>query len=341
MRESHASEAARRVPAHGGKLAVVALVGVAMALAGCAAGPSQTRTANGRVWDPKLGVWSSPRLVADGDAVPRGGGSYLTGRPYTIGGRMYVPNQNPGGYSAVGTASWYGDAFHGRRTANGEVFDKGSISAAHPTLPLPSYCRVTNLKNGRSMVVRVNDRGPYHGGRVMDVSQRVAEALQFRGEGTARVRVDYLGRAALQGSDDGKLMASLRTDGGLAQIDGMASGDAVALAEGVSPGPVPLPRPVPQRPETAGDEVQPQVAPAIQSARPVPLPPPRPFTLGRADAEPAGLAPHARTDGVSVLLARSSKPLNFAADTGLASSLGDGPFGHLPLRDAVPLDPAR
>ncbi len=117
-------------------------------------------------------------------------------------------------------ASWYGDAFHGRRTANGEIFDKNSISAAHPTLPLPSYVRVTNAGNGRSMIVRVNDRGPYHGGRVMDVSQRVADALGFRGQGTARVRVEYIGRASLAGSDDNKLMATLRLDGMPAQLDG-------------------------------------------------------------------------------------------------------------------------
>ena len=156
--------------------------------------------------------------MADGETVPRGGGGYLVGRPYVIGGQTYYPNSEPKGYTVVGTASWYGDAFHGRRTANGEIFDKGSITAAHPTLPLPSYVRVTNLKNDKSIIVRVNDRGPYHGGRVMDVSQRVAEALSFKGEGTARIRVDYIGRASLTGSDDEKLMATLRDDGAPAQL---------------------------------------------------------------------------------------------------------------------------
>ena len=131
-------------------------------LAGCASQPAQyaSNGYRGRAFDPRLGVYASPRLVDDGQPVPRGGGSYLVGRPYTIAGRSFYPNEHPEGYAAVGMASWYGDAFHGRRTANGEIFDKNSISAAHPTLPLPSYVRVTNTGNGRSMIVRVNDRGP-------------------------------------------------------------------------------------------------------------------------------------------------------------------------------------
>ncbi len=90
-------------------------------------------------------------------------------------------------------------------------------------MPLPSYARVTNLRNDRSMVVRVNDRGPYHGGRVMDVSQRVAEALDFHGVGTTRVRVDWIGRAGLEGDDDAKLLATLRDDGVPAELDSPAS----------------------------------------------------------------------------------------------------------------------
>ena len=137
----------------GSRVVKFLVVAAALLLAGCAAEPTaKVGKLAGRVWDPKLGVWSSPQVVADGESVPRGGGSYLTGRPYVIGGRTYVPSQNASGYVAVGTASWYGDAFHGRRTADGEIFDKRSISAAHPTLPLPSYVRVTNIGNGRSMI---------------------------------------------------------------------------------------------------------------------------------------------------------------------------------------------
>lgn len=156
---------------------------------------------------------ASERVVADGEPVPKGGGRDLTGRPYSVAGRRYVPYEKRPGHTEVGMASWYGVAFHGRRTANGEVFDRYSISAAHKTMPLPSYARVSNLVNGRSIVVRVNDRGPYHGGRIVDVSQRVAELLDFRSAGSGRVKLEYLGRAALAGSDDRKLLATLNTDG--------------------------------------------------------------------------------------------------------------------------------
>ena len=99
------------------------------------------------------------------------------------------------GYSAVGLASWYGAGFHGRRTADGETFDMNSLTAAHPTLPLPCRVRVTNLANRRSIVVRVNDRGPYVGHRLIDVSARTARVLGFYGRGLAKVKVDYIGRA--------------------------------------------------------------------------------------------------------------------------------------------------
>ena len=119
------------------------------------------------------------------------------------------PEENAS-YSAEGLASWYGEDFHGRATANGEVYDMTSISAAHPTLPIPSYVRVTNLANQRSIIVRVNDRGPYHANRVIDVSVRTAKLLGFYDNGVTRVRVDYVGRAALEGSDDTRLAATLR-----------------------------------------------------------------------------------------------------------------------------------
>jgi rare lipoprotein A len=160
--------------------------------------------------DPKYGVSASPRVVESGEPVPKGGGTYRVGRPYTVAGRLYVPEEDRT-YSAIGLASWYGDDFHGRQTANGEVFDMTSISAAHPTLPMPSYARVTNLSNGKSLIVRVNDRGPFHANRVMDVSYRAAKLLEFERSGTARVRVEYVGRASLDGSDDRQLMATLRT----------------------------------------------------------------------------------------------------------------------------------
>jgi peptidoglycan lytic transglycosylase len=160
--------------------------------------------------DPKYGVSSSPRVVAFGEPVPKGGGTYRVGKPYSVAGRVYVPEENVS-YREEGMASWYGDDFHGRLTANGEVFDMASLTAAHPTLPMPCYARVTNLGNGKSLIVRVNDRGPYHGNRLIDVSNRAADLLEFKNYGVARVRVEYVGRAPLEGSDDRQLVATLRT----------------------------------------------------------------------------------------------------------------------------------
>ena len=177
---------------------------------------------------------ASPRVVAEGEEVPKGGGRQLVGKAYSVAGKRYVPYEKPMGYSAVGTASWYGEAFHGRRTANGEVYDRNSISAAHPTMPLPAYARVTNLLNNRSIIVRVNDRGPYHGNRLMDVSQKTADALAFRHLGTARIKMEYLGQASLAGSDDNLLIATLRTDGSAAPIPGTSARTMVASAEPVA-----------------------------------------------------------------------------------------------------------
>src|SRR5436309_8467681 len=173
----------------------------AFLLAGCSAGPS--------IIDPRYGVAASPRVVEPGQPVPKGGGAYRVGQPYMVGGRMYVP-QEDSSYRAEGVASWYGSDFHGRLTANGEVYDMHGISAAHPTLPMPCYVRVTNLANQRSLIVRVNDRGPYAANREIDLSGKAAELLGFRGNGLARVRVEYVGRAPLEGSDDRILMATLR-----------------------------------------------------------------------------------------------------------------------------------
>ncbi|MBX9827291.1 MAG: septal ring lytic transglycosylase RlpA family protein [Xanthobacteraceae bacterium] len=190
----------------GATLSAVARIGAVggscLALAHCG-GPVSSKV------DPKYGVSASPRVVQLGEPVPKGGGTYRVGKPYVVGGQTYSPEENTS-YSAEGIASWYGDDFHGRRTANGEIYDMQSISAAHPTLPIPSYARVTNLSNQRSIIVRVNDRGPYHAGRLIDLSARTARLLGFQDHGTARVRVDYVGRASLAGSDDTRLEATLR-----------------------------------------------------------------------------------------------------------------------------------
>src|SRR5580692_10927527 len=142
-----------------GVVRVAACAVLCLALAYCS---------NNRGVDARYGGSASERVGGPGEPVPKGGGVYRVGNPYVVASRVYVPEDDPH-YRAEGVASWYGSDFHGRATANGEIFDADSISAAHPTLPLPSYARVTNLSNGRSLIVRVNDRGPYAANRLIDV----------------------------------------------------------------------------------------------------------------------------------------------------------------------------
>jgi rare lipoprotein A len=118
-------------------------------------------------------------------------GDFKVGNPYKIKGRTYYPAEKYR-YSETGMASWYGPGFHGKLTANGEIFNKHELTAAHRTLQMPSIVRVTNLDNGRSIILRVNDRGPFSHGRILDVSEKAAEVLGFKRAGTARVRVDVL-----------------------------------------------------------------------------------------------------------------------------------------------------
>lgn len=125
---------------------------------------------------------------------------YKVGQPYQIEGTWYYPREQPD-YDETGVASWYGHEFHGLATANGEVFDRNALTAAHRTLPMPVNVRVTNLENGKSLILRVNDRGPYARGRIIDVSEEAAKLLGFYGKGTAKVRVIYVGHAPLPGSD--------------------------------------------------------------------------------------------------------------------------------------------
>ncbi len=120
--------------------------------------------------------------------VAAGGGVYKVGQPYEVAGVRYEPREDPV-YDQTGIASWYGKPFHGERTANGEVYDMYSLTAAHTTLPMPSFVRVTNLENGRSIIVKVNDRGPFVPGRIIDMSFESAQLLGFDQKGTARVRV--------------------------------------------------------------------------------------------------------------------------------------------------------
>ncbi|MEN9708470.1 MAG: hypothetical protein RIQ68_878 [Pseudomonadota bacterium] len=208
------------------QLGVAALV--ALSLAGCSQAPGKRSK---EFFPTSVYGAASPKVVGDGEAVPKGGGRYLVGKPYTVAGRTYTPKEVSANTSQSGKASWYGSAFHGRRTSNGEVYDMRSVTAAHPTWPLPSYVRVTNVANGRSMIVRLNDRGPFHSDRIMDVSSRVADALDFKRMGTANIKVDYIRPAGLTGSDDQILMATLRDDGKPATLDGTPQGSPVMVAE--------------------------------------------------------------------------------------------------------------
>ena len=152
---------------------------LAVLLAGCAGRPPSAPHATESS--------GAPSRAAD---VP-GAGIYKVGNPYQIAGVWYCPAEDFS-YDETGIASWYGEDFHGKYTANGEIYDLNALTAAHRTLPMPTIVQVTNLENGRSMELRVNDRGPFARGRIIDVSRRAAQLLGFEAQGTAKVRVRIL-----------------------------------------------------------------------------------------------------------------------------------------------------
>lgn len=234
-------------------LGILAVSSLCLALAGCG---SASKTQKVKFSESKYGVAASPRVVSGNQPVPKGGGRYMVGKPYKVAGKWYHPKDNPN-YTSVGLASWYGPTFHGRMTANGEVFDRHAPTAAHTTMPLPSYARVTNLKNGRSMIVRVNDRGPFHGNRTIDLSEKVATMLDFKSAGVAKVKVEYVGRARMDGQDQSFLMASYRGPGAVepgATMPGtmLAQADLPPASPTTASGPAPLPRSRPYGPVLAG-----------------------------------------------------------------------------------------
>jgi rare lipoprotein A len=243
-----------------------AVVAGCLLLANCS---SSTSKLTSRV-DPKYGVSASPRVVEAGQPVPKGGGVYRVGKPYQVAGRTYTPEMNRS-YRNEGLASWYGDDFHGRLTANGEVYDMEAISAAHPTMPMPSYARVTNLRTQKSVIVRVNDRGPFHANREIDLSAKAADLLGFRNHGVAKVRVEYVGPAPLQGTDDRQLLATLR--------------------EG-------SPAPAPSGVMVASNRFLPNFGRPASRFDSAPLPQERPYDLGQGDRVAAVQSfPSARTAG--------------------------------------------
>lgn len=209
---------------------VVLLTLIALVFAGCSSKPdrsspapepsSRYSMAQDRGPAERLDVSDLP------DAVPRYEAPRTAGNrsPYTVWGKQYTVMNSAEGYLERGVASWYGKKFHGHQTSNGEVYNMYAMSAAHKHLPLPTYVRVTNLANGRSVVVRVNDRGPFHGDRLIDLSWAAASRLGFLEQGTARVEV-----AAISVREDG----SMTLAGQPWQPEGRASG-AVVQAEEVA-----------------------------------------------------------------------------------------------------------
>ena len=264
------------------------IVGAGASICGCLLlANCMSSNYTGRKVDPKYGVTASPRVVDLGQPVPKGGGVYRIGKPYVVAGKTYYPEEDRN-YTATGIASWYGADFHGRRTANGEIFDMESITAAHPTMPIPSYARVTNLATNKSLIVRVNDRGPYHGNRVMDLSVRSAKLLGFHGNGLAKVKVEYVGRAPIEGSDDRMLVAT--------------------LSEG-------RPAPAPSRVMLASAK------PFIPEDRPsrlrgdVPVPDSRPYTLGPGSGDAVSEPVSEPAGGGEVADLRSARTLNAQASS--------------------------
>jgi rare lipoprotein A len=180
----------------------VVLLAVGLALASCSSSGKQHAKQ-----DPFAGK-GSPYYPGKGP-VPWGGGRYHVGKPYQVAGRWFEPKEQPN-YDKKGMASWYGEAFNRRKTSNGEWFDMTRLTAAHPTLPLPSYVKVTNLENGREVVVRLNDRGPFVGTRIIDLSKRTAEVLEFKHKGKAQVRVQYIGPAPV--NDNGSHLVAMNKE---------------------------------------------------------------------------------------------------------------------------------
>ena len=168
------------------------------------------------------------KQLSRGDTISTGDGRYKVGSPYQIKGVWYYPAEDFE-YSETGIASWYGPGFHGKDTANGETYDQNDLTAAHRTLPMPSAVRVTNLENGRSIVLRINDRGPFARGRIIDVSRRGAQLLGFEKNGVAKVRVDIL-------PDESRQLKTAAINGSSRQIQVAAS-----PREAVASAPLPAP----------------------------------------------------------------------------------------------------
>ena len=199
-------------------------------------------------------------------------GTYKVGNAYQVEGEWYYPKVDLA-YEERGIASWYGPNFHGKKTANGEIFDMNLVSAAHKTLPMPTVVRVTNLENGRSLIIRINDRGPFVRGRIIDLSRHAAELLGFSNKGTAMVHVRLLSeetrQAALEAGATGKDMAAYGPPAPKASPSIPVSVEALAPVEGVS-----VATPLPEYSPPAAMTPAAQVAVAPRTADVASAPPP-------------------------------------------------------------------
>ncbi len=281
------------------------IVMVCASVASCATSKPEPKKPRSKEYfsEKEYGVKASPRVVADGKAVPKGGGRFMVGNPYQVKGKTYVPKEDPN-YNKNGLASWYGSAFHGRLTANGEVYDSSHLSAAHPTFPLPSYARVTNVDTGSSVIVRVNDRGPYHPGRIIDVSSQAADMLDMKRTGTGNVNVQYVGRARMDGHDMPFLMASYVRKGD--RIPGIRPEGQIATGVMVASN------------ERFGDQLQ-----SYGSSVPTPSP------MALAGRTPSG--PSSRTSAALAAVQAQAAP-----STQAASFQGMQEFAELPFVGPVP-----
>jgi rare lipoprotein A (peptidoglycan hydrolase) len=236
-----------------------------------AVGAEMFRVSAGRARTVTVAAITSALALGAAAAVA-GTPHYKVGSPYQINGKWYYPKVEPN-YDRTGIASWYGGSFHKGPTANGETFDMHSLSAAHPTLPLPSYAYVTNLSNGRTLLVRINNRGPYVGDRILDLSVRAAKLLGFYDNGIARVRIRYAGRAPLNGNDARERQHLYAQS----WYKGPGAGSVTQVAKAVAPdGPVPGPARKPV-----------SVAKAEPEIKRAPLEPPALLAAALAVAAPA------------------------------------------------------
>ncbi len=225
---------------------------------------------------------------------------YKVGKPYQVAGVWYYPKEDTS-YDSTGIASWYGPQFDGQHTANGEVFDMNAISAAHPTLPMPVLVRVTNLENGKSLIVRVNDRGPFVNGREIDLSKRAAQLLGYVNKGTAKVRVQFVGIAPMEPGED-QTMVAATTD-----VD-----DSHFYAA---------------KPQTEADQAQVASAPTDSVSRKAiaPLPPVQGAPAGQTAASGGGMAPIDDSEPRPGVQAPTSAPVQTVpvpADTGIYVQAG-------------------